>query len=132
MPVSLRDLIEDRRFQSLDVPLPVVLGRDILGAPVYADLASMPHVIVAGATGAGKSVGLNVMLTSLLAKKTPDELRMIMVDPKVVELLKTQRSVTLAQVRDLLGTSRRYVQALLEHMDDQRITLRRGDERFLR
>lgn len=86
VPVSLRDLIEDRRFQTLDVPLPVVLGRDILGNPVYADLASMPHVIVAGATGAGKSVGLNVMLTSLLYRRTPDELRLLMVDPKVVEL----------------------------------------------
>src|SRR6185436_10703843 len=52
VPVTLRDLIEDRRFQSLDVALPVVLGRDILGMPVYADLANMPHVIVAGATGA--------------------------------------------------------------------------------
>jgi S-DNA-T family DNA segregation ATPase FtsK/SpoIIIE len=84
--VLLRDLIEDGRFQSLDVPLPVVLGRDILGNPVYADLASMPHVIVAGATGAGKSVGLNVMLLSLLYRRTPDQLRMLMVDPKVVEL----------------------------------------------
>jgi S-DNA-T family DNA segregation ATPase FtsK/SpoIIIE len=84
--VLLRDLIEDRRFQTLDVPLPVVLGRDILGNPVYADLASMPHVIVAGATGAGKSVGLNVMLLSLLYRRSPDELRMLMVDPKVVEL----------------------------------------------
>ncbi len=86
IPVCLRDLIEDRRFQSLDVPLPMVLGRDILGAPVYADLASMPHVIVAGATGAGKSVGLNVMLTSLLYRRTPEQLRLLMIDPKVVEL----------------------------------------------
>jgi S-DNA-T family DNA segregation ATPase FtsK/SpoIIIE len=84
--VVLRDLIEDRRFQSLGVPLPVVLGRDILGNPVYADLASMPHVIVAGATGAGKSVGLNVMLLSLLYRRSPDELRLLMIDPKVVEL----------------------------------------------
>jgi S-DNA-T family DNA segregation ATPase FtsK/SpoIIIE len=84
--VVLRDLVEDRRFQSLEVPLPVVLGRDILGNPVYADLASMPHVIVAGATGAGKSVGLNVMLLSLLYRRSPDELRLLMVDPKVVEL----------------------------------------------
>jgi S-DNA-T family DNA segregation ATPase FtsK/SpoIIIE len=84
--VLLRDLIEDRRFQLLDVPLPIVLGRDILGNPVYADLASMPHVIVAGATGAGKSVGLNVMLTSLLYRRSPDELRLLMIDPKVVEL----------------------------------------------
>ncbi len=86
VPVVLRELIEDRRFQTLDKPLPVVLGRDILGNPVYADLASMPHVIVAGATGAGKSVGLNVMLLSLLYRRSPDDLRLLMVDPKVVEL----------------------------------------------
>ncbi len=86
LPVNLRDLIDDRRFQALDCPLPVVLGRDIVGNPVYADLASMPHVIVAGATGAGKSVGLNVMLTSLLYRRTPEELRLLMIDPKVVEL----------------------------------------------
>ncbi len=86
VPLFVRDLIEDRRFQDFDVPLPVVLGRDIVGKPVYADLASMPHVIVAGATGAGKSVGLNVMLTSLLYRRTPEELRLLMIDPKVVEL----------------------------------------------
>jgi S-DNA-T family DNA segregation ATPase FtsK/SpoIIIE len=88
VPVNLRELIEDKRFAKLAerAPLPVVLGRDIVGAPFYADLASMPHVIVAGATGAGKSVGLNVMLSSLLFCRTPDELRMLMIDPKVVEL----------------------------------------------
>jgi S-DNA-T family DNA segregation ATPase FtsK/SpoIIIE len=86
VPVVLRDLVEDRRFHSLECPLPVVLGRDILGNPFYADLASMPHAIVAGATGAGKSVGLNVMLLSLLYRRTPDELRLLMIDPKVVEL----------------------------------------------
>ena len=86
IPVNLRDLIEDARFQAMTSPLPVVLGRDIQGHPVYADLASMPHVIVAGATGAGKSVGLNVMLTSLLYRRTPEELRLLMIDPKVVEL----------------------------------------------
>ena len=87
-PVSLRELIEDQRFEKLSerAPLPVVLGRDIVGAPFYADLASMPHVIVAGATGAGKSVGLNVMLSSLLFKRAPEELRFLMIDPKVVEL----------------------------------------------
>jgi S-DNA-T family DNA segregation ATPase FtsK/SpoIIIE len=86
--VNLRELIEDKRFEKLAerAPLPVVLGRDHVGAPYYADLASMPHVIVAGATGAGKSVGLNVMLLSLLFRRTPDELRLLMIDPKVVEL----------------------------------------------
>jgi len=86
IPVCLRELVEDRRFQEMKAPLPCVLGRDIVGAPYFADLASMPHVIVAGATGAGKSVGLNVMLVSLLFRKTPDELRLLMIDPKVVEL----------------------------------------------
>lgn len=88
VPVNLRELVEDERFHKLSkkAPLPVVLGRDIVGAPFYADLASMPHVIVAGATGAGKSVGLNVMLSSLLFKRTPEELRLLMIDPKVVEL----------------------------------------------
>ncbi len=86
VPVSMRELVEDRRFQELKAPLPCVLGRDIVGAPYFADLASMPHVIVAGATGAGKSVGLNVMLVSLLFRKTPADLRLLMIDPKVVEL----------------------------------------------
>jgi S-DNA-T family DNA segregation ATPase FtsK/SpoIIIE len=85
-PVALRELVEDPRFQSFEGALPVVLGRDTQGNPVYADLAAMPHVIVAGATGSGKSVGLNVMLTSLLYRRTPAEVRMLMIDPKVVEL----------------------------------------------
>jgi S-DNA-T family DNA segregation ATPase FtsK/SpoIIIE len=87
-PVNLRELIEDQRFEKLSerAPLPVVMGRDIVGGPFYADLASMPHVIVAGATGAGKSVGVNVMLCSLLFRRSPAELRLLMIDPKVVEL----------------------------------------------
>ncbi|MBI4699673.1 MAG: DNA translocase FtsK [Deltaproteobacteria bacterium] len=86
IPVNLRELIEDRRFLEMKAPLPCVLGRDIIGTPVFADLAAMPHVIVAGATGAGKSVGLNVMLVSLLYRRTPAELRLLLIDPKVVEL----------------------------------------------
>ncbi len=86
LPVVMRELVEDKRFLDMKAPLPCVLGRDIIGAPFFADLASMPHVIVAGATGAGKSVGLNVMLISLLYRRTPAELRLLMIDPKVVEL----------------------------------------------
>ena len=88
VPVNLRELVEDEGFVKLSekAALPVVLGRDIVGAPLYGDLSSMPHIIVAGATGAGKSVGLNVMLSSLLFKRTPEDLRLLMVDPKVVEL----------------------------------------------
>jgi DNA segregation ATPase FtsK/SpoIIIE, S-DNA-T family len=86
VPVSLRELIDSQEFMTLDAPLPCVFGRDIIGRPFFADMASMPHVIVAGATGAGKSVGLNVMLVSLLFRRTPEELRLLMIDPKVVEL----------------------------------------------
>ncbi len=82
----MRELVEDRRFLEMKAPLPCVMGRDIVGAPYFADLSSMPHVIVAGATGAGKSVGLNVILVSLLYRRTPDDLRLLMIDPKVVEL----------------------------------------------
>lgn len=86
IPVNLRELVESEEFLGIKAPLPCVLGRDIIGRPCFADLASMPHVIVAGATGAGKSVGLNVMLVSLLYRRTPDELKLLMIDPKVVEL----------------------------------------------
>jgi DNA segregation ATPase FtsK/SpoIIIE, S-DNA-T family len=84
--VYLRGLLEDERWRRMQGALPVALGKDIVGQPVYGDLAKMPHVLVAGATGSGKSVGLNVMLASLLMKKTPDEVRLLMIDPKVVEL----------------------------------------------
>jgi len=86
--IFLRDLVEHRGFAELAAsdPLPMVLGRDPVGKPFYADLTAMTHVIVAGATGAGKSVGLSVMLASLLLSRSPDELRLLMIDPKVVEL----------------------------------------------
>ncbi|MFK8001074.1 MAG: DNA translocase FtsK 4TM domain-containing protein [Polyangiales bacterium] len=84
--VYLRSILEDQRWEDHKGALPIALGKDIEGQPVYGDLAKMPHLLVAGATGAGKSVGLNVMLASMLAKKTPEECRMLMIDPKVVEL----------------------------------------------
>jgi S-DNA-T family DNA segregation ATPase FtsK/SpoIIIE len=84
--VSMRQIIEDERWEKQTGPLPIALGKDIGGQPVYGDLSKMPHLLVAGATGAGKSVGLNVMLASLLFKRTPEEVRLLMIDPKVVEL----------------------------------------------
>ncbi|MFW5876239.1 MAG: DNA translocase FtsK 4TM domain-containing protein [Myxococcota bacterium] len=84
--VHLREILEDERWEKQKGSLPMALGKDIAGQPSYVDLSKMPHLLVAGATGAGKSVGLNVMLTSLLHKKSPDEVRMLMIDPKMVEL----------------------------------------------
>jgi DNA segregation ATPase FtsK/SpoIIIE, S-DNA-T family len=84
--VYLRELLEDERWHALQWPLPLAFGKDITGQPVYGDLSKMPHLLVAGATGSGKSVGLNVMLASLLMKKSPDDVRLLMIDPKVVEL----------------------------------------------
>ena len=84
--VSLRQIIEDERWEKQTGPLPIALGKDIAGQPYYGDLSKMPHLLVAGATGAGKSVGLNVMLASLLFKRTPEEVRLLMIDPKMVEL----------------------------------------------
>jgi DNA segregation ATPase FtsK/SpoIIIE, S-DNA-T family len=84
--VYLRELLEDDRWRRLQCALPLAFGKDIVGQPVYGDLSKMPHLLVAGATGSGKSVGLNVMLASLLMKKTPEDVRLLMIDPKVVEL----------------------------------------------
>jgi DNA segregation ATPase FtsK/SpoIIIE, S-DNA-T family len=84
--VSLRQIVEDERWEKQTGPLPIALGKDIAGQPYYGDLSKMPHLLVAGATGAGKSVGLNVMLASLLFKRSPEEVRLLMIDPKMVEL----------------------------------------------
>jgi len=84
--VYLRELLESDAFESPKNKLPLVLGKDIGGAPVIADLSGMPHLLVAGTTGAGKSVGLNAMILSLLYKLSPAECRFIMVDPKMLEL----------------------------------------------
>jgi DNA segregation ATPase FtsK/SpoIIIE, S-DNA-T family len=84
--VYLRELLEDDRWRNWQSALPVAFGKDIVGQPVYGDLSKMPHLLVAGATGSGKSVGLNVMLASLLMKKSPEDVRLLMIDPKVVEL----------------------------------------------
>jgi S-DNA-T family DNA segregation ATPase FtsK/SpoIIIE len=84
--VSMRSIIKSTKFQESKFDLPVVLGKTILGEIYAFDLAKMPHLLVAGATGQGKSVGLNAIITSLLYKKHPSELKIVMVDPKKVEL----------------------------------------------
>lgn len=85
-PVYLRELLESPQFNSPKLRIPVALGKDVYGAPVIGDLAAMPHTLVAGTTGSGKSVCINSMILSMLYKFRPDELRLVLVDPKVVEM----------------------------------------------
>jgi S-DNA-T family DNA segregation ATPase FtsK/SpoIIIE len=84
--VRLSEVIGDEIFEQSKSPLTMVLGKDIAGKSVVADLAKMPHLLVAGTTGSGKSVGVNVMICSLLYKSTPDDVRFLMIDPKMLEL----------------------------------------------
>ncbi|QJC27749.1 DNA translocase FtsK [Anaplasma platys] len=84
--VVLRDLIESSEYRDLELRLPIILGKGIDGDPVVGDLTKMPHLLIAGTTGSGKSVGINTMILSLLYRLTPDQCRMIMIDPKVLEL----------------------------------------------
>ncbi len=84
--VSLREVLSSQAFEGAVSPMTLVLGKDIGGKPVIADLAKMPHLLVAGTTGSGKSVAINAMILSLLYKSTPADIRMIMIDPKMLEL----------------------------------------------
>jgi len=84
--VYIREVIEEDTFQNSISPLTVALGKDITGVPVIADMTKMPHLLIAGATGAGKSVCLNTLITSILYKAGPEQVRFMMIDPKVVEL----------------------------------------------
>jgi S-DNA-T family DNA segregation ATPase FtsK/SpoIIIE len=84
--VCLREILESEAFQKAKSKLTMAIGKDIQGAPVVADLARMPHLLVAGATGAGKSVGLNAMILSILFKARPDEVKFLLIDPKRIEL----------------------------------------------
>lgn len=84
--VPVRELLEDDFFQNGKARIPLALGKDVYGKTIIGDLASMPHLLVAGATGSGKSVCINCIITSLLCRFAPDELRFIMIDPKVVEM----------------------------------------------
>jgi DNA segregation ATPase FtsK/SpoIIIE-like protein len=84
--VSMREVLESEAYKRMESPLRVVLGKDVAGESVCIDLAAMPHLLIAGATGSGKSVMLNVIITSLLYQSPPDETRILMIDPKMVEL----------------------------------------------
>lgn len=85
-PVALRDIVDTEEFRSQKSRLAFAVGKDIAGKPVYGDIAKMPHVLIAGATGSGKSVCINTIIMSILFHAKPDEVKLIMIDPKVVEL----------------------------------------------
>ncbi len=85
-PVFLRDIIESRAWADSDAEIPIVLGKEVTGKPIVIDLTKMPHMLIAGSTGSGKSVCINTVIASLLFKTSPDDMRFIMVDPKMVEL----------------------------------------------
>lgn len=84
--IYLKEVLEDRIFQKASSPLTIVLGKDIVGNPFVTDLKKLPHLLIAGTTGSGKSVGMNAMILSLLYRNSPDDLKMVMIDPKMLEL----------------------------------------------
>ena len=84
--VSFRDLIESKEFQDSKSKISFAVGKDIAGKTMVTDIAKMPHLLIAGATGSGKSVCINTIIMSILFKAKPDEVKLIMIDPKVVEL----------------------------------------------
>ena len=90
--IRLREVFDSPAFQDSRSQLTIALGQDITGEPVVTDLAKAPHLLVAGTTGSGKSVGVNAMVLSMLYKATPDDVRMIMIDPKMLEYTKASRT----------------------------------------
>lgn len=85
-PVYIRELIESPDFYTLQYKIPFAIGKDVAGSPVIADITKMPHLLIAGATGSGKSVCINSLIISILYRCMPDEVKLILIDPKVVEL----------------------------------------------
>ena len=109
--VSFRELLETKEFKNARAALPIAIGKDLEGKPVIADLAKMPHLLIAGATGSGKSVCVNTIITSLVYKHTPQDLRLLMVDPKMVELSVYN---TLPHLRHKVVTDNRDAAAVLK------------------
>ena len=85
LTIYFREIVESDLFQKASSPLTMILGKDIVGKPFITDLKKLPHLLIAGTTGSGKSVGINAMILSLLYKNSPDQLRLLMIDPKMLE-----------------------------------------------
>ncbi len=126
-PVALRDVLASRKFREYPSPLAIALGKDILGNPAVTDLAAIPHLLIAGATGSGKSVGLNSIITSLLYRARPDEVKLVLIDPKRLELsaydgiphllapVVTNPKRAAAVLRNVVGEMERRYQLLATH-----------------
>ena len=84
--VFLKEILSSEEFSSGEAAIPLALGRNVVGIPIVADLASVPHLLIAGSTGSGKSVGINAMICSIIYRLTPSEVKFIMIDPKMLEL----------------------------------------------
>ena len=122
--VGLRGVLESEAFGKLKAkaPLAFALGRDVSGAAISADLASMPHILIAGTTGSGKSVCINAMIMSLIMNNTPDDLRLVMIDPKMVELIRYNGLPHLYGKVETETRSHRGCAALGDARDGQRAT----------
>ncbi|RLC62631.1 MAG: DNA translocase FtsK, partial [Chloroflexota bacterium] len=146
--VALRDIMESEQFAAVDSPLRLCLGEDVSGHPAVADLTAMPHLLIAGTTGSGKSVCINAIIAALLLQNTPDALKFLMVDPKRVELtgyggiphllskvvVEMERVTSALQwvLREMDGRYRRFSEVRATHIRDynERIAPRLGEKRM--
>ncbi|HZY44302.1 MAG TPA: DNA translocase FtsK, partial [Anaerolineae bacterium] len=145
--VGLRGVLESEDFKKIGEPLAFALGRDVSGGAIAADLASMPHVLIAGTTGSGKSVCINAIIMSLIMNNTPEELKLVMIDPKMVELIRfnglphlygkvesdMDRIVNVLRwiAREMDGRYKKFVEVSARHVNDYNTTMtEQGGERL--
>ncbi|HET7377019.1 MAG TPA: DNA translocase FtsK, partial [Anaerolineae bacterium] len=145
--VSLRGVLASEAFQKANQPLEFALGRDVSGESIAADLATMPHILIAGTTGSGKSVCINAIIMSLIMNNTPEELRLVMIDPKMVELIRfnglphlygrveveMDRIVNVLRwiAREMDGRYKKFVEVSARHVNDYNATMtEKGGERL--
>ena len=130
--VSLRELLESREYRTAKAKLPVAVGKDIAGRPIIGDLAEMPHLLIAGSTGSGKSVAINTIITNLLLTKSPDEVKLILLDPKMVELsIYEEVPHLLTPVVTDMKKAPAVLNWLVDKMDERYELLARGGVRHL-
>jgi DNA segregation ATPase FtsK/SpoIIIE, S-DNA-T family len=130
--VRLREVIEEANAKVRKMRIPLFLGKDVSGKPLVVDLSTLPHLLIAGRTGTGKSVCLNAIITSILMTRRPDEVRMLMIDPKMVEL---ERLRALPHLMHPVVTDMRKAEAILawavEKMEERYALLARAGVRHI-